>query len=174
MTRPQSGFNPDAPLHGEMFEEWDWSQLAEFKIALVEPSKVNAQLLANEIRRQPAIAKASWDRTLLHLVAGEGYLDLVMLLLDLGADVNAYCPEGIPLHYAVHSGSLDVVKTLVAAGSELNRQDCRRSTPLDLAYNPAHDYVIVKYLVTIGAIPNKEVTVDGIRNMKQMGLWDQV
>lgn len=170
----QPNWNAEAALHGDEFSTWDWHQLTEFIIALTDPSKVNVQQLAAEIRHQPVVAKAAWGagETLLHLVAGEGYQDLVVLLLELGADVNAYCPEGIPLHDAALSGSLRTVKMLAAAGSELNRQNCRRSTPLDLAYNPAHDYAIVKYLVSIGAVPNDDVTVAGIRQMKQMGIWD--
>jgi len=61
--------------------------------------------------------------TPLHFSAHRGYLDIVKLLLDAGADVNA--EEGnysasTPLHWAASGGHLEVVKFLVENGAKLD------------------------------------------------------
>ncbi|WP_162670594.1 ankyrin repeat domain-containing protein [Gemmata massiliana] len=137
---------------------------------------VDAAQLMEEIKEQPMISQAIWGggQTLLHVAAGEGHRELVELLLRLGADVNAYCPEGTPLHYAVGGGSAEVLKLLVEAGSDLNRQECRGRTPVDLARNPAHNHAFVKYLISVGAVPNESSTAETVQYMKNDGMWDAI
>ncbi|MGK7951466.1 MAG: sigma-70 family RNA polymerase sigma factor [Xenococcaceae cyanobacterium] len=64
--------------------------------------------------------------TPLHLAAHRGYLDIVKLLIDAGADVNAEegnYSKSNPLHWAAKEGNLQVVKLLVESGAKLNVKD---------------------------------------------------
>lgn len=111
--------------------------------------------------------------TLLHRAAEKGHLDVVMLLLELKADVQADGGSGwTPLHLAVSSGQLNVVKVLVEVGADVNAATTARPrsplpsgppnspsvfseqvpayTPLDLALRGKRDEV-VKYLKEKGA-----------------------
>ncbi|NOT45277.1 MAG: hypothetical protein HOP14_11805 [Acidobacteria bacterium] len=66
-------------------------------------------------------------------------VDAVKVLLEAGADPNAWGPEqGTPLHQAVENrAELDIIRALVAAGADLNYPNVEGLTPLQLAEKPA-------------------------------------
>ncbi|XP_036407683.1 ankyrin repeat domain-containing protein 53-like [Megalops cyprinoides] len=67
-------------------------------------------------------------------------------LLEQGALPNVSTEEGLtPLHLAVTEGLLDCTKTLVQVGADMNAQDSRSHTPLDLARIWGHR-VIARFL----------------------------
>jgi ankyrin repeat protein len=80
-------------------------------------------------RRQIALA----------LAAQHGQVDVVRLLLDAGEDPSRYNPDGYhahstPVHQAVWSNHLEVVRLLVERGARLDLRDTvYRGTPLDWA-----------------------------------------
>jgi len=82
---------------------------------------------------------ASRDEKQLALAASAFYgtVDGLRAALALGADVNALSPgleHASPLHNAVTSGSLAVVKAIVDAGARLDTKDlANQLTPLDWA-----------------------------------------
>jgi ankyrin repeat protein len=75
----------------------------------------------------------------LALAAQHGQTEVVRLLLDSDEDPSRYNPEGFhshstPLHQAVWSNHLDVVKLLVERGARLDVRDTiHQGTPLDWA-----------------------------------------
>ena len=81
----------------------------------------------------------TYDRTLLHEVAGQGSLTIVALLLQLGADPNARDQWGhTPLYFvgnAAHEAhGADVVRVLVQGGANVNAQErLKHCTPLHMA-----------------------------------------
>lgn len=87
----------------------------------------------------------------LTLAAQLGHADTVRLLLDAGEDPNRYNPDGYhshstPLHQAVSSGHLQVVRLLVDHGARLDIQDTiYQGTPLDWA-NYCGRAAIAEYL----------------------------
>jgi Ankyrin repeats (3 copies) len=93
----------------------------------------------------------------LALAAQHGHAEVVRLLLDAGEDPNRYNPEGFhahstPLHQAVWSDQLDVVKLLVERGARLDVRDTvYGSTPLGWAtYGDRR--AIAEYLRSQGAL----------------------
>lgn len=63
-----------------------------------------------------------------------GSNDIVVLLLDAGADPNLSDPSGLrPLTRAMRFNAPDNVRTLLAAGAEVDYQDSDESSPCDLA-----------------------------------------
>jgi ankyrin repeat protein len=95
----------------------------------------------------------------LQFVAVLGDLKATRLMLDHGADVNAFDPLGrTPLMYAVLSDALplDVVKVLIERGADVNAKDRHKNsgdagvTVLDIARRNGHQ-PIIDLLVKAGA-----------------------
>lgn len=70
----------------------------------------------------------------LHLCAANGHGDVLRVLVEHGADVNATNLSGsTPLHYAALTGRLDVVKDLIKNNAEPVVENEYRKTALDEA-----------------------------------------
>ncbi|GAW80958.1 acyl-CoA-binding protein [Plasmodium gonderi] len=60
----------------------------------------------------------------LHYACDRGYLDIVKLLVDLGADLNADDSCGdTALHIAAYSGKTDIINYLKNAGADINKKN---------------------------------------------------
>jgi ankyrin repeat protein len=72
--------------------------------------------------------------TPLHLAAAHCRTNVVMLLLDKGAKVNARAVGGAtPLHLAAQEGCSDAVVILLEKGAKVNARDDNGNTPLKRA-----------------------------------------
>lgn len=95
----------------------------------------------------------------LALAAQHGHAPVVRLLLDAGENPNRYNPDGYhshstPLHQAVGSNHMDVVRLLVERGARLDIQDTvYRGTPLDWAVYGGRT-AIAEYLRERDAAPH--------------------
>jgi ankyrin repeat protein len=69
-----------------------------------------------------AVDQASGGSTALHHAAWRGHADVVKLLLQAGADVNAKTRSNseTPLHLAAMHGHTDVIQLLLQAGADVN------------------------------------------------------
>ncbi len=92
--------------------------------------------------------------TLLHIVCGLPYTkpEIVQALISAGADVNLKNQffEQTPLHCAVRSGSLPVIKELIKAGADINARDVNKDTPLTYIAE-TNDIENMKYMIRKGA-----------------------
>ncbi len=92
-----------------------------------------------------------------------GNLQRVKSLLAQGYDPNpAAYSVTTPLHDAVRRGYLGIVKALVEAGADINAENLRRTTALDVAFqqNLAEDPrapAILRYLKQQGALRAHEL-----------------
>ena len=100
---------------------------------------------------QEAKNSAGW--TPLHCAVLNYYIEIVRLLCDHGADVEARSDSGErPLHFAAHSGHISVLKDLIEErNAEINARDVNGFTALRWARNHfKHD--VAAYLVSHGGI----------------------
>lgn len=99
-------------------------------------------------------ARDSLDWTKLHSAASLGKSELVALLLDKGADINAKAKDGsTPLHLAVKRSHPAVVKLLFSRGANPSAKDQEGNSPLHIAaelFTPD----MLKVLVDLGAMVN--------------------
>ncbi|RMJ24336.1 ankyrin repeat protein [Aspergillus sp. HF37] len=79
------------------------------------------------------------NKTALHLAVAHGREDIVLLLLQHRAQVNARSDGGwTPLHNACDKGSEAIVRLLLQAGADINGQLLNGVTPLHLAAQAGH------------------------------------
>lgn len=99
--------------------------------------------------------------TPLEAAAIEGYIEIVELLLNAGADVNLRVEDGnTALMSAAALGHFEVVKRLVETGADVDaRTRSGGDTPLSLALNNARQDV-VKYLFPLTSSEVKEQSVN--------------
>ena len=102
------------------------------------------QTLIQQDTRLVNIQSKEIKSTPLHFAAHRGYLNIVTLLLDAGADVNAKegnYSQSTPLHWAATGGHLEVVKLLVEHGAKLDlRDNWNNLTPIGWAMMLRHDH----------------------------------
>ena len=74
---------------------------------------------------------------MLHFAADRGNVEVVLALLEAGAEVDATEPEAeqTPLTYACAGNHLDVAEALVRAGADLHHKDADGCDPLSVLAN---------------------------------------
>jgi hypothetical protein len=97
-------------------------------------------------------AKCYADRTPLHVASQEGHVDVVQVLLDHGAHVNAQedSMKWTPLHFASFEGNLKVAQLLLEHEATLNTRSKAGNTPVYLAVRGGH-MEVVRLLLSHGA-----------------------
>ena len=81
--------------------------------------------------------------TALHHACIRGHQNVVTMLLDKGADVNAVSAQGeTPLHAAALMGRFFIVKSLLQKGANINIADHRGYTALMFAIREGHEDVV--------------------------------
>lgn len=89
--------------------------------------------------------------TPLHFACATRSLDVVRLLVDAGANLDARgTHSATPLHVACQSGSIDIVRLLVDAGANLDAREDHSVTPLHAACQSG-SIDVVRLLVDKGA-----------------------
>lgn len=91
--------------------------------------------------------------------AGEGDLDRVHELVELGAPINSRAPQGTPLSRAAEEGHDEVVWYLLRQGAEPDLASSDGLTPLMVASQEGNDRII-RMLMKAGARVNA-VSADG-------------
>ena len=108
--------------------------------------------LVDNVKRLLSLGKASakdttiFGTTLLHSASRLGDMELVRLLIQEGADVNAQDEDGeSPLHGAMaRSDNYDVARTLIENGAELSTRAIDGKTPLHNIFNNTISHVLMR------------------------------
>ena len=85
-----------------------------------------------------------YHHTPLMLAAGRGYNDILLYLINRGADVSKKnTHKQTPLHYATEGGHLKVVQLLLSKGAKVNVGDMYLRTPLMLAAGRGYNDILL-------------------------------
>ncbi|ACE05669.1 hypothetical protein Aasi_0225 [Candidatus Amoebophilus asiaticus 5a2] len=98
------------------------------------------------------------ENAALHVAASFGYTEILLELIEHGADVNIKGREwggNAPLHYAAESGHVETIAKLIEKGAELNTKNIYGNTPLHFAAQAGHIEAILKLLEKGGDIDAK-------------------
>jgi ankyrin repeat protein len=87
----------------------------------------------------------------LHIAAGEGYINIMQLLLEFESELGTE-DHSTPLHDAAEKGKLDAVRFLVHMGLSYDRVNEYGHRPLELAAEEGHMDVL-KFLISLGSDP---------------------
>lgn len=103
------------------------------ELSVTRPDRPKAEIDATELR----------GKTALHIATAHDRADIVQLLLQHDAAVNA-CSDGgwTPLHNACDKGCEAIVRILLRAGAHINSQLLNGVTPLHLAAQGGHRDVV--------------------------------
>ena len=83
-------------------------------------------------------APARGGLTPLHVAVQGGRVEMLEVLLDLGASTAAKTESGdTALHLAAHRGQMELVRPLLAHGARADAKNAAGKTPLDLARQPS-------------------------------------
>ncbi|KMT09008.1 hypothetical protein BVRB_6g137160 isoform A [Beta vulgaris subsp. vulgaris] len=94
-------------------------------------SEVVKILVENDLDNSSINDKDNHGRTPIHFASISGNVDVLLLLITHGADVNMTNFFGkTGLHYAAKRGWLPIAKTLVLVGAHVNARDKAGNTPL--------------------------------------------
>ncbi|KAK4062790.1 uncharacterized protein Triagg1_9660 [Trichoderma aggressivum f. europaeum] len=110
-----------------------------------------AKLLINQGANTEAKCPTIYNGTQLHLLAYNNKVDMVTLLLDHRADIEAKDEWGnTPLHYAIWIGEMDMARLLLYRGANIEPKDEDGDTPVQSAARRGYS-TIVKLLLDRGA-----------------------
>ncbi len=125
-------------------------------IAKIDPAKIDPELIQAILNGDSACLLAFMAtinlnlenfHTPLHGVAYSGHKEVVMLLLQKGADINAKNPHGdTPLHHAVSEGHKEVVKLLLQKGADVTAKNCNGYTPLHFAAHSGYTDIVEMFI----------------------------
>jgi ankyrin repeat protein len=104
--------------------------------------------MAAELKQHPDELNLPEDDglTSLHLAAQNCHADVVVLLLDKGANINVRADDqATPLHLAAQEGCTNVVTVLLAHSAKINLRDNQNRTPLTRA-EQWHQAAVVQLL----------------------------
>jgi ankyrin repeat protein/L-ascorbate metabolism protein UlaG (beta-lactamase superfamily) len=88
--------------------------------------------------------------TPLNIACREGHRDMVVALLDMGADMNlGDVDNSQPIHLAAQMGHIEIVEELLRRGAGINEQDNNGGTPL--LFSVFRQQAMAEYLIDRGA-----------------------
>ena len=120
--------------------------------------------LTGNIKRLLSLGKASakdttiFGTTLLHSASKSGSMELVCLLIQEGADVNAQDEDGeSPLHGAMaRSDNYNIARTLIENGADLSSKAVDGKTPLHNIFNNTISHVLMRDEWLENMLPDSE------------------
>jgi ankyrin repeat protein len=90
-----------------------------------------------------AVSRNALRNTPLHAAVAGGHVEVSLVLIDSGADVNAVDAGGhTPLHIAAEAGYVPVAKALLARGASAHVVDAEDRTPLSRAAVKGHTEIV--------------------------------
>lgn len=103
--------------------------------------------------------------TWLHVAAAQGRLEIVKILVSLGADVNAKggVLGGSPLNEAAAEGHLEIVKYLLSCGAKMDVSEPERNPLFSAIYGGHMD--VVKLLIDRGIDVHVKYSGPSMNNM---------
>lgn len=127
-------------------------------LQVLDRYKNSTNLLSNLLPAVLSTGDSLSGNKALHLCAANGYVEMVRLLLDHGADVNATNMSGsTALHYASLNGRLEVVQELVKYKAKAVVENKFGKTALDEARAGRKDKVaqfLLDHVEKTGAAPD--------------------
>lgn len=119
--------------NGARINARDWDGMTALSLA-VDNRNVDVVWLLVENGANPEEATDWRKRPILHWAAERGYSDLVKLLLEKGADINATDTAAVTaLHLAIKCSNFEIINLLLDRGANIEMKEIGGATPLAMA-----------------------------------------
>lgn len=129
-------------LQGKAFGMTD-EAMSPLELAAVLGDVASARILIEQGKANLASRTSMSEHTPLHSAAGANHAEMVTLLLESGAEVDARdAYSETPLHYAAREGAAESARLLIAAGADINTKNDSGSTPMTFATNQHKEEII--------------------------------
>lgn len=139
----KNGEDLNAYAENGLFPLWRAAANNDYEVAVL--------LLENGANANQATKVPPLNSTSIAVPLQEGYLKMVKLLVEHGADVNLQGFRNFtPIRIAAQNGHLEIVKYLAEQGADIDFKAMDGATPLEHAASKGH-LDVVAYLVESGA-----------------------
>lgn len=102
----------------------------------------NIDVFKNYLSKSSANTVGPYGIMPLHIAVNRSQVEMVKLLLDIGADINAQTHKGDSvLHIAVQKQNIEIINLILARKPQLNIRDNKGKTAKDLAIETSNEEI---------------------------------
>lgn len=118
------------------------------KYPLISAIKINSLFYIYNSIEGNENEKDNEGTTALYIAVEKGNLNVALILLNNGSDVDCECKGDSPLHKAAENNDFDMCELLLKYNANINKQNCMGETPIHISVSLQNwdiTYLLLRY-----------------------------